>query len=68
MIKNAKMTRLVEYPADMDPRLREIISGCMEKDPAKRIDDLEWYKLRLRPLGVDMDLLQKDRYSYLLSM
>jgi len=29
MIKNAKINREIEYPPDMDPRLKEILSASM---------------------------------------
>jgi hypothetical protein len=41
----------------MDPRLVEVMRACLEKNPENRIDDLEWYKAKLKPLGVDMDVL-----------
>ena len=68
LIKKAKINQKINYPSDMDKRVVEVMKGCLERDPARRVDDLEWYKRKLKPLGVDMDVLQRDRYNYMLSM
>jgi hypothetical protein len=41
----------------MNPKIVEVLKACLEKEPDRRIDDLEWYKAKLKPLGVDMDVL-----------
>jgi serine/threonine protein kinase len=64
LIKEAKLTQDVEYPKDMDPGVKELLICLLHKNPDKRIADYEFYKEKLRELGVDMEIIEKNRYHY----
>ena len=68
LIKKAKLTKEVEYPSSMDPRIVELLQCCLHKNPDKRVIDYNFYTEKLARLGVDMNLIETDRYVYKLDM
>lgn len=64
LIKEAKLTQDVKYPEKLDPRIQDILQNLLHREPDRRVTDLDYFKLRLLDLGVDLDLISKDRYSY----
>lgn len=64
LIKQAKLTHEIKYPQDMDPRLRNLLEVSLHKDPESRIADYDYYSEKLLELGVDMQIIEKDRYFY----
>ena len=64
LIKKAKLTQEVIYPAKLDLRIRDLLENLLHKDPDQRMSNFEYYKERLYDLGVDMNVIEKDRYQY----
>lgn len=61
MIKRAKLTQEVKYPLNFDPRVKVIIESLLHKDPRERIADVDFYEKKLKDLGVDLNIIKKDR-------
>lgn len=64
MIKKAKLTQEVSYPLGFDPRVKIIIESLLHKDPRERIADVPFYAKKLKELGVDLEIIKKDRYTF----
>ena len=64
LIKEAKLTQEVKYPEKLDPRIQDILQNLLHREPERRITELDYFKLRLLELGVDLDVIAKDRYQY----
>lgn len=60
-IKKAKLTQKVEYPPDFNPKVKVIIDSLLHKDPDERIADVPFYAKKLKELGIDLEIVKKDR-------
>lgn len=68
LIKQAKLTQEIKYPDDLDPRLKNLLEVSLHKNPEKRIADYGYYSEKLLEFGIDMEVIEKDRYFYKIEM
>lgn len=68
LIKEAKLTQDVEYPSILEPKIKDLLMCCLHKNPDKRIADFDFYAVKLKELGVDMNIIQNNRYHYKLKI
>lgn len=61
LIKKAKLTENVKYPSSFDPRVKVIIENLLHKNPSERVVDVTFYADKLKKLGIDIEIIKKDR-------
>ena len=53
----------IEWPRDVSRGVLGLMKDLLCKNPHLRVTQFGYYKEKLKGLGVDMDILEKDRYA-----
>jgi serine/threonine protein kinase len=61
LIKHAKLHEEIYYPKFLSEGVVEILKNCLHRDPNKRQTSSVYFSEKLSELGIDYNIIQKDR-------